>query len=52
MIGGGELHAASAGHDAAEVVTEGGDAATLARGAADARGGPRWRAGTVGLIVR
>jgi hypothetical protein len=32
------------------VVTEGGDAATLARGVADARGGPGWRAGTVGLM--
>jgi len=49
VIGGGELHAASAGLDASEVVTEGGDAATLARGAADARGGPSWRAGAVGL---
>ena len=28
MIGGGELYTGTAGHDAAEVVTEGGDAAT------------------------
>ena len=31
-------------------MTEGGDAAPLARGVADARGGPGWRAGTVGLM--
>jgi hypothetical protein len=30
---------------------EGGDAATLARGVAEARGGPGWRAGTVELMA-
>jgi hypothetical protein len=38
-VTGGEVHPGTAGHDAAEVVTEGVGAARLARGAADARRG-------------